>query len=397
MGPVGGSPRGARLNANTALIGLTLCAFASATTLRAVDPLLPQLAAEFGTLPGAVAIVITVYTLAYGGVQFVSGRIGDRFGKPRVIAAATLAASLATAACAFAPGLDPLLILRCVAGACAGGIIPLVIAHVGDTVAYERRQQALAQMVSVQIFGTISGQVGAGLVGATVGWRGVLLMLAVLFAIGGLVLVATLRGSKSPDRVTARGGTGYGWIASPRARIVLSTVFLEGVFFYAGLAFVASDFQARLGLTLAGAGLTLLLFGIGGLSFSLTYGRLMADLPRGRVPLLGGIVLAAGFAGLAAAPSVPVAAPMLLAVGWGFYAMHSTLQTEATQMLPEARGHAVATFAATFFAGQALGVLVAGIVFDQFGGPPIFAASALVLAMLGIRFARRLAADYRTG
>ena len=46
---------------------------------------------------------------------------------------------------------------------------------------------------------------------------------------------------------------------------------------------------------------------------------------------------------------------------------------------------------------QLLGVLVAGMVFDRFGGPPIFAASALVLAMLGLRFARRLAADYRTG
>ncbi len=371
--------------------------FASAATLRAVDPLLPQLAADFGTTPGAVAILITVYTLAYGGVQFVSGRIGDRWGKPQTIAAATFATAIATAACALAPALDPLLALRVLAGACAGGIIPMALAYVGDTVAYENRQAALARLVSVQISGTIAGQVGAGLVGASLGWRGVLLLLAFLFAAGGIALALALRGVPRAPAGAPPRGFGYGWVGGPRARMVLTTVFLEGVFFYAGLAFVASDLQARMGLSLAEAGLALLLFGAGGLFFSLTFARLLARLPRGRVPLMGGAALAAGFGGIALAPDVPVAALMLLPVGWGFYALHSTLQTEATQMLPEARGHAVATFAATFFCGQALGVLAAGHVFDRVGGPPIFAASAAVLALLALRFARRLAADYRTG
>ncbi|MBI3504051.1 MAG: MFS transporter [Proteobacteria bacterium] len=383
------------MKANPALIGVTLCAFASATTLRAVDPLLPQLAADFGTLPGAVAILITVYTVAYGGVQFVSGRIGDRWGKPRMIAAATLAAAAATAACAFAPGINPLMGLRAVAGACAGGIIPMAIAFVGDTVAYERRQQAMTRLASVQILGTIAGQVGAGLVGSMLGWRGVLLLLAAMFATGGIVLALALRGTAVATSPAGQKWAGYGWVASPRARMVLSTILLEGVFFYAGLAFVASDLQARLGLSLAESGMSLLLFGAGGLAFSLTFGRYMTHLPRGRTPLLGGAMLALGFAGLAAAPTAAVAAIALLPVGWGFYAMHSTLQTEATQMLPEARGHAVATFAATFFSGQAIGVLAAGYVFDRFGGPPIFAASAFVLVALALRFSRKLAADYR--
>ncbi len=395
MGPFGGDPREARLKLNPALLGVTLCAFASATTLRAVDPLLPQLAADFGTLPGAVAILITVYTVAYGGVQFVSGRLGDRWGKPRMIATATLAAALATAACAMAQGFDSLLGLRAIAGACAGGIIPLAIAYVGDTTAYENRQQAMTRLASIQILGTIAGQVGAGLIGAALGWRGVLLLLAAMFATGGMTLALALRGSGTAAAATSPKWAGYGWITSPRARIVLSSVLLEGIFFYAGLAFVASDLQARHALSLAEAGISLLLFGAGGLAFSLTFGRFMADLPRGRTPLLGGSMLALGFAGLAVAPSASFASAFLLPVGWGFYAMHSTLQTEATQMLPEARGHAVATFAATFFSGQAIGVLVAGYVFDRLGGPPIFAASALVLVALALRFSRKLAADYR--
>ena len=69
-------------------------------------------------------------------------------------------------------------------------------------------------------------------------------------------------------------------------------------------------------------------------------------------------------------------------------------QTEATQMLPQARGHGVATFAAVFFAGQAAGVAAGGAVFDQFGGAPLFLASAACLLALGTRFARALARDY---
>jgi predicted MFS family arabinose efflux permease len=286
-------------------------------------------------------------------------------------------------------------VLRALAGACAGGIIPLALAWIGDTTAYERRQQALTRLSSTQILGTMAGQVGAGLIGAALGWRGVLLVLAAMFLAGGIALVLVLRAAPAepakPATVTARG---YRWTKSPRARAVLSTVFFEGMFFYAALAFVATDLQARHGLDLAASGAALVMFGIGGLGFSLTFGRFMTRLPRGRTPLLGGTALAAGIGGLSLAPVAAVAAALLVPVGWGFYALHSTLQTEATQMLPEARGHAVATFAATFFAGQAMGVWLGGLAFDRIGGPPVFAASACVLAMLALRFSRALARDY---
>jgi predicted MFS family arabinose efflux permease len=104
--------------------------------------------------------------------------------------------------------------------------------------------------------------------------------------------------------------------------------------------------------------------------------------------------LAAAFAGMAAIPSTLYAGPLLALMGWGFFALHSSLQTEATQMLPQARGHAVATFAAVFFAGQAVGVAVGGAAFDRFGAEPLFLASAAVLLAIGVRFARALARGY---
>jgi MFS transporter, YNFM family, putative membrane transport protein len=377
-----------------ALIGVLMCTMASAVALRAVDPLLPELALEFGTLPGAVGIVITAYTIAYGGVQFVSGRVGDRWGKPQTIALAALLAAIATAACAFAPSLDLLLVLRAFAGACAGGIIPLGIAYIGDSVAYEKRQQALTNLSSMQIMGTMAGQVGGGLVGAALGWHGVFLVVAALFAVGGLALAGILRRLPTAPRPAQSAPLGYGWVLSPRARMVLASVMLEGFFFYGSLAFVATHLQTRFALDLANAAAVLLAFGVGGLLFSLSFSRFMSKLARGRTPQLGTMALGIGFALLAIAPAPLFVLPVLAVLGWGFFALHSSLQTEATQMLPHARGHGVATFAAVFFAGQAAGVAAGGATFDQLGGTPLFLASAACLLALGTRFARALARDY---
>jgi len=377
-----------------ALVGVLMCTMASAVALRAVDPLLPELALEFDTLPGAVGIVITAYTIAYGGVQFVSGRVGDRWGKPQTIALAALLAAIATAACAFAPSLDLLLALRALAGACAGGIIPLGIAYIGDSVAYEKRQQALTHLSSMQIVGAMAGQVGGGLVGASLGWHGVLLVVAALFAVGGLALATILRRLPAAPRAAQAAPLGYGWVASPRARMVLASVTLEGFFFFGSLAFVATHLQQRFALDLASAAAVLLAFGVGGLLFAASFSRVLATLARGRIPLLGATALGLGYALLAVAPAPLFALPALALLGWGFFALHSSLQTEATQMLPHARGHGVATFAAVFFVGQAAGVAAGGAVFDLFGGAPLFLASAACLLALGTRFARALARGY---
>ena len=53
--------------------------------------------------------------------------------------------------------------------------------------------------------------------------------------------------------------------------------------------------------------------------------------------------------------------PACALMGLGFYMMHNTLQTHATQMAPERRGAAVSSFAACFFLGQSAGVGVAGL------------------------------------
>ena len=75
------SPRADRA-LTRAIALLAFAAFASGL-VRVSDPLLPQIAADFAVSVGAASIVVTAYALTHGSMQFVTGPIGDRFGKYR--------------------------------------------------------------------------------------------------------------------------------------------------------------------------------------------------------------------------------------------------------------------------------------------------------------------------
>ena len=69
---------------------------------------------------------------------------------------------------------------------------------------------------------------------------------------------------------------------------------------------------------------------------------------------------------------------------------HNTLQVNATQMAPEARGGAVALFAFCLFTGQSAGVWVSARVVDVWGARPLYAVCAAGLLVLALVFRRRL-------
>jgi len=66
------------------------------------------------------------------------------------------------------------------------------------------------------------------------------------------------------------------------------------------------------------------------------------------------------------------------------------LQTNATQMTPQARGTAVAIFSSAIFIGQTTGVAIGSLLIDRFGAVPLFLTSAISLPLLAIWFALKL-------
>ena len=81
---------------------LALAAFNSGISLRFVEPMLPQLATDFGTSVSAASFIVTSFALAYAAAVLIQGPLGDRFGKLRVVTIGTALAGAASLACAAA-------------------------------------------------------------------------------------------------------------------------------------------------------------------------------------------------------------------------------------------------------------------------------------------------------
>jgi MFS family permease len=69
----------------------------------AVNLALPRMASELASTPSDLQWVISVYMLTLGAFMVPAGRIGDMFGRRRVLLAGVALFGLASALCALAP------------------------------------------------------------------------------------------------------------------------------------------------------------------------------------------------------------------------------------------------------------------------------------------------------
>jgi YNFM family putative membrane transporter len=384
-------------SATSAITLLAIAAFAAQAMVRVTDSLLPQMAADLGVTVGATSIVVTVYLLAHGSVQLVIGPIGDRFGKYRCIALAGTISTVMVAICGLAPSLPILVAARLGSGLATGWIIPLALAFVGDVIPYERRQQVIGRFLSGQILGQLFGQAAGGVLGDWFGWRNVFFLLAGLLALAaaGLWYELLRNPITHAHHSTARPGRGFiadysTVLRSPWARTLIVLAFVESGLMFGAFTYVGADLHLRLGVGFTLVGLYVAAFAVGGLLYSLSVRVLVTRFGQIGLAAGGGTLLGLAFAALAFEPHAYIAPLTITVIGLGFYMLHNTLQTNATQMTPEARGTAVAIFSSALYLGQTAGVAANSVIFDRFTAVPVFLIAALGLMALGLWFAHKL-------
>jgi predicted MFS family arabinose efflux permease len=159
---------------------------------------------------------------------------------------------------------------------------------------------------------------------------------------------------------------------------------------FGAFTYVGADLHLRFGLGFTLVGLFVGFFAVGGLAYSLSVRLLVSRFGPTGLAAGGGMMLAAAYVTLALEPFYWMAPLAITAVGLGFYMLHNTLQTNATQMTPEARGTALGLFSAALYLGQTAGVAAGGVVFDRYTAVPVFLTAAVVLLGLGLWFAHAL-------
>lgn len=371
---------------------LGAAAFMVIADVRVIDPLLHIIAKEFHVAVGSAAIIVSAYTIPYGLFQLVYGPLGDRIGKLKVITGTLTAFAVGTALCAFVSNIYLLTLLRFLTGMFAAGIIPITLAYIGDNFPYAERQTAIGKYLSALVLGQILGGSLGGIFGEYVGWRDIFLV----FGGVSLIIAAMLwRGTNHlPDRHSSTSNVGqFGWttfkpyyqlMIQPVARTVILAVFIEGFCLFGGFAYTGAFLRDRYNLPYVAIGFMLSAFGIGGLIYSRTVNWLVRKLGEIGLIAFGGVFMSLSFFGIALWQNWIVFIPLSAIMGLGFYMMHSTLQTQATELAPEARGTAVSLFAFNLFIGQGIGAAIFGRVVDNFGYVPCFIVSGIAIALLAI-------------
>jgi predicted MFS family arabinose efflux permease len=385
-----------------AIWALGLASFGSQALVRVADTLLPQIAADFAVSIGAASIVITAYALTHGSMQFVTGPIADRFGKYRMVAIACGVSAITVALCGLARSLDSLTLARFVSGLTVAWILPISLAYIGDVVPYEQRQQVLGRFLAAQVLGQLFGQAAGGIVGDFFGWRTMFFLLAGMLGLAGVALgleLATNPITRADRNAPAPRGLMASYrivLGNPWARTMLLVVGLEGALFQGVFPYISADLHLRFGLSFTAIGIIIGVFATGGLIYAASVRPLMRRIGQTGIANAGGVLMGLAFLTLALEQVWQLAPLATLGVGLGFFMLHNTLQTEGTQMTPEARGTSVALFASMYFIGQTVGVALAAPVMDRYGARPLCAFAAIMLPLLAFWFTRRLKRRKRT-
>ncbi|WP_024575349.1 MULTISPECIES: MFS transporter [unclassified Afipia] len=369
--------------------------FASALSSRAMEPVLPLVAGDFGVTVATAASLSAAVALTFAIVQPILGAAADMFGKPRLMIACLVLLGGANIVGAMATSFEMLFLSRILCGIAAGGTFPIAFGLTGDLVPTAQRQVALSRVLAGAMTGNLLGASAAGVIGDFLGWRGVL---AVLGAVMVVASAAVFMGFRRGGVTSPRSGVsfkslkdGYRTILhNPNARVCFTAVFIEGICVLGLLPFVAA-FLFELGETRASIpGVVIAAFALGGLLYSMSVARLLPRFGVNGLMIGGAVVVALQFVIIAFGPRWEIQAISFLIMGWGFYSLHGSLQVFSSDLAPEARASAMSLHAFCFFMGQAVGPIVYGFTLAHAGKQATLIMSAMVILVLGIVAARLL-------
>ncbi len=339
----------ARVRVGVIFAGLMLVILLAALDQTIVATALPTIVGDLGGL-NRLAWVTSAFLLAQTAVTPLYGKLGDLYGRKRLLQSAVLLFLAGSALCGQAQSMTELIAFRAVQGLGAGGLIVLTQAVIGDIV--PPRERGRYQGLFGAVFGvaSVGGPLLGGVIVQAVSWRWIFYVnlpigLVALAVIGTTLPATATRGKPSIDYlgagllaaglsaivlVTSLGGTTWSWgspevvligalgvaliiaflAAERRARepVLPLSLLRDRVFAVAGalsaivgfalfgtVTFLPLYFQTVDGASPTGAGLRLIPLMVGVLTMSILSGQLISRTGRYRAfPIIGTLLMSIG-------------------------------------------------------------------------------------------------------
>jgi EmrB/QacA subfamily drug resistance transporter len=369
-------------------VGLQLGQVMSSLDGTIVATALPSIVDDVGGL-SRVTWVITAYTLAVVASMPIYGKLGDLYGRKRMLQAAIVIFLIGSVTCGTAQTMNQLLVARFVQGIGGGGLGTLAMAAIADIVPARQLGRWLGYQGVIFAVASVLGPLVGGLFVDHLSWRWAFLIniptglvamtiitvtlrlphRRILHAIdwagsallttglAGLVLLATLGGHEfawsSPQAIVAIAavvtlGALFVWrerraaepvlplgvFANPVLRVSVGINFASGLLLWCGIFFVPLFVQEVLAVSPTRSGLVLTPLMFGAAFGTLLTGRWVERSGRYRTwPIAGSVMTAAGMVLLTtldqSTPILVVAAfVLLLGTGVGFVMQPSLLATQ---------------------------------------------------------------------
>jgi DHA1 family bicyclomycin/chloramphenicol resistance-like MFS transporter len=152
-------------------------------------PGLPSLTRDFGASASTGQLTLTACMLGIAGGQLFTGPLSDTLGRRRPLLAGLLGYILASLACAAAPSIWTLIVLRFVQGTLGGAGLVIARAIVRDIFSGAEAARVFALLMAVMGVAPVFAPLVGGQALAITSWRGIFVVLA---AIGVPLLLTTV-------------------------------------------------------------------------------------------------------------------------------------------------------------------------------------------------------------
>lgn len=408
----------ARANTGASLGSHNARAVSAVSFVSAIAPLtstmvvivLPDIQRDLHIGGAAAGLVVATYLIALAIVQPLGGRLGDAWGRRRMLATGLAVVTVASCIAAFAPNYAVLLVARLFQAGGGGLAFPNAIALLRDRVPADRVGRSMGIVGALAV---VSGGAGVPLAEALRGpgtWHAIFLVSAIQ-ALAATLVMRRFAAGEIAQRVRAIGRAARGDASARRRRLLaLGALTMNSASTYAFLAAVSLSPGGGRASTAGSAALLLFVFFTGSLVGAPVGGQLSDRLGRWGLSSLGLGALALGGVALAVTLHTEAAVALggALVAGTGSGIAAGALQAAALDGVPAQR---TGRFAGTISSGRYLGAALGSGLAAAGGGHSlagvcagvavvaVTAASAAAITVVARRssgFIRRPVADAQT-